>query len=89
MYTKVLSREAKHTQKEVICVGAPATNLEYLNEVEELAVYIPDDGYGGADVDNVAFAHEQLFRLGAYCFDDGFCKQFLLVQARDALVQID
>lgn len=34
------------TEKEVVCVRTIATNLEYLQHIEELAVYVTDDGDG-------------------------------------------
>lgn len=50
---------------------------------------IANDGDGGANVDDVALAHQQLFRFGANGLDDGFGEKFPLVQARDALVKVD
>lgn len=46
-------------------------------------------GDGGAHVDDIAFSHEELLRLGAYGLDDGFGKELLFVETRDALVQVD
>lgn len=78
-----------HTEEQVICIGTVAANLENLNQVEELAVDVADDGDGGLDVHDVALAHEQLLGFGADGFDDGLGEQFFLVEARDALVQVD
>lgn len=77
------------TKEEVVCVWAVAANLEYLDEVEELAVDVADNCDGGADVDDIALAHEQFLGLGADGLDDRLGEEFLLVEARDALVQVD
>ena len=42
-----------------------------------------------AHVDNIALSHEQLFGLCADGLDDRLSQELFLVQARDALVQID
>jgi hypothetical protein len=52
-------------------------------------VDVADDCDGGADVDDVALAHEELLGLCADGLDDGLGEELLLVQARDALVQVD
>ena len=37
---------------------------------------------------DIALFHQQLFRLGAYCFDYGVSEELLPVQASDAFVEI-
>lgn len=80
---------ARHTEEEVVRVGTWPTDLEYLEEVKELAVDVADDGYWSLDVHDVALLHEHLFCLCAYCLDDRFGKQLLLVESGDAFVKID
>lgn len=80
---------AAHTQEEIVCIGTVTSDSEDLDEVEELPMDVSDNGYGGADMDDVALTHEQLLRLCAYCFDDRLGEKFFLVEARDTLVQID
>ena len=41
------------------------------------------------DVDNIALLHQQLLRLGAYCFDHGVGEELLSIQACDALIEVD
>lgn len=50
---------------------------------------VADDGYWSLDVHDVALLHEHLFCLCAYCLDDRFGKQLLLVESGDAFVKID
>lgn len=50
---------------------------------------VADNGDWSLDVHHVALAHEQLLCLGTYCLDDGLGEQFFLIEARDALVQVD
>ena len=64
----------RRTKEEIIGVGAEASNLEDLDHIEELAMYVAYDCNGSGDVNNVAFLHQKLFGLGAYCFDDRFGK---------------
>lgn len=82
-------RQIFHTQKQIICIGAVAADLENLYQVEELSVDITHDGNGGFDVHDVALAHEQLLCFGAYRLDHGFGEEFLLVETSDALVQVN
>lgn len=77
------------TEEQIVGVRAVAADAENLNKVEELAVDISYDSDGRADVDDVGFAHKKLFCLGADGFDDRLGKQLLVVQTRDALVEID
>lgn len=76
-------------EEEVVRVWTWPTDLEYLEEVKELAVDVADDGYWSLDVHDVALLHEHLFCLCAYCLDDRFGKQLLLVESGDAFVKID
>ena len=41
------------------------------------------------DVHDIALLHQQLFRFGAYCFNDGVREELLAVQTRDAFVKIN
>lgn len=52
-------------------------------------MYVADDRDWSAYVDDVALAHEQLLRLGAYGLDDGLGKELLFVEARYTFVQVD
>lgn len=52
-------------------------------------MYVADDRDGGAHVDDIALAHEQLLRLGAYGLNDGLGEELLLVEARYTFVQVD
>jgi hypothetical protein len=79
----------ERTEKQIICIRTPPADLENLYQVKELAVDVAHNCHRCADVYNIAFAHQQLFRLGAYGLDDRFGEKFLLVEARDALVEID
>ena len=76
-------------QEEVVGVGAEAPDSEDLNQVEELPVYVAHHGDRCRDVHHVTLLHQKLFRLGAYCFDDGIRKQLFLVQSLDAFIQVD
>lgn len=38
---------------------------------------------------DIALLHQQLFRFGAYCFNDRVGEEFLAVEAGDALVEVD
>lgn len=38
---------------------------------------------------NIALLHQQLFRFGAYCFDDGFSEEILFVKAFYTGIEID
>ena len=40
-------------------------------------------------MDNVAFPHQELLRLGTYCFDYRFGKELLFVESLNAFVEID
>ena len=77
------------TEEEVIGIRAEAPDLKDLYHVEELTVNIADNGDGRRDVYDIGLFHKKLFRLGAYCFDYRFGKQFLLVKPLDAFVQIN
>lgn len=77
------------TKEEVIGVGTISANFENLDEIEELPVYISYNCDGGLDVDHIALLHQQLLGFGAYCFDDGFGEQVLLVEAFYAFIEID
>ena len=57
------------TKKEVVRVRTEAANLEYLNQVEKLPVYVADDSDGRVDMHHVALLHQKLLGLGAYCLD--------------------
>lgn len=50
-------------QEQVIGVGRVATYTKNFNEVVELSVDVADYSHWRTDVDDVAFPHEQLFRL--------------------------
>lgn len=50
---------------------------------------VTDDRDGRLYMHNIALFHQQLFRFGAYCLDDGVGEQLLAIQARDAFVQVD
>ena len=65
-----------------------STNLEDLYHVEELAVNVTHHGDGRLDMDDIALSHQQLFRFGAYCFDDGLGEKFLVVQSGYAFVEV-
>ena len=68
-----------HTEKEVVRVWTWSTDVEDLEEVEELTVYITDDSYGSLDVDDIALFHEHLFCLCAYGLYDRLGEQLLVV----------
>ncbi len=77
------------TKEEVIRVWTPTPNFEDLNQVEELAMYIPNHCYRGLHMYHVALLHQQLFCLGTYCFDDRLGEEVLFVQAFYAFIEID
>jgi hypothetical protein len=65
-----------------------ASDFENLNHVEELPVNVTDHGDGRLDVDDIALFHQQLFRFGAYRFNDGLGEELLVVQSGYAFVEI-
>ncbi len=77
------------TKKEVIGVWTISANFENLNQIKELPVDVSYYCDRCLDMDHVALLHQQLLGLGAYCFDDGFSKQVLLVKAFNAFIEID
>lgn len=50
---------------------------------------IADNSDWCLDVHYIALAHEKLLCLGTYCLYHGLGEQFFLIEARDALVQVD
>jgi hypothetical protein len=50
---------------------------------------IPNNRDGRRDMHHVALFHKQFLSLCAYCLNDRFCQQFLLVQSFDAFVQVN
>lgn len=76
-------------EEEIVGVGTVAANLEDLNHVEELSVYVSHYRHRREDVHDIALLHQQLFRFGAYCFNDRVGEEFLAVEAGDALVEVD
>ena len=44
---------------------------------------------GRSDVHDIALLHQQLFRFGAYRFNDKFIQQLFLIEAGDALIEVD
>lgn len=79
----------RHTEEQVVGVWTRAADFEDLEQVEELAVDVANDGYGSLDVDDIALLHEHLLGLCAYGLDDRLGKQLLLVEPLNALVKID
>jgi hypothetical protein len=65
-----------------------STNLENLYHVEELAVNVTHHGDGRLDVDDIALSHQQLFRFGTDCFNDGLGEELLIVQSGYAFVEV-
>ena len=41
------------------------------------------------DVNDIALLHQQLLRFGTYCLNDRVGEQFLLVQPRYTLIEVD
>ncbi len=78
-----------HTKEKIVGIWTESSNLKDLDQVEELAVNIPHNGNGCLNMYNVALLHQELLGFGTYCFDDGFCKEILLVQAFYTFVKID
>lgn len=76
-------------EEQVVGVWTRAADFEDLEQVEELAVDVANDGYGSLDVDDIALLHEHLLGLCAYGLDDRLGKQLLLVEPLNALVKID
>ncbi len=77
------------TKEKVVSIGTPASDLEYLDQVVELAVDVADNGHRGPDVNDIAFSHQELLRLGADRLDDRLGEKLLLVEPLDALIEID
>ena len=76
-------------KKQVVGVWTEASDLEYLNHIEKLPVYISNYGNRGSDVDDIAFFHQKLFGFCTDGFNDGVCQEFLVVEALYALIQVD
>lgn len=53
-----MEARSQRTKEEIVRIWNMAAYPENLNEVVELAVDVADDGDGGADVDDIALAHE-------------------------------
>lgn len=77
------------TKKEVIRIWTPSSDLEDLDEIEELAMYIPNHCYRCLHMYHITLLHQQLFGLRTYCFDDGFGEEILFVQAFYTFIKID
>lgn len=78
-----------HTEEKVVGVWTRATDFEYLEQIEELAVDVTDNGHGSLDMDDIALFHEHLLGLCAYGLNDRLGEQLLVVEPLDALVDID
>jgi hypothetical protein len=79
----------QHTKEKIIRVRAVSAYPEDLDQVKELSMDVTDDSDRGLNVDDIALTHQQLFCLGAYRFDNRLGKEFLLVEAGDAFVEVD
>lgn len=80
---------ARPTEEEVVRVWTIASDSENLNHVEKLPMDVADDCDRRLDVHHVALLHQQLLRLGAYCFDHRLSEQLLSIQAGDAFVEVN
>jgi len=83
-----MPRSWERTEKEVVRIRAEATDLEDLDQVEELAVNVSDDRDRGGDVYHIALLHEKLFCLCAYCLYYRVCQQLLLIESLDAFIEV-
>ena len=77
------------TQEKIIGVRTEASNLEYLNHIKELAVYVSNHCDRGGDMYNIALLHEKLFCFGAYCLYDRVRQQLFLVESLDTFIEIN
>jgi len=77
------------TQEQIIRIRAPSSNLEYLNQIVELPMYIPHNCNRCLYMYNIALLHQELLCFGAYCFDDGLGEEVLLIQALNTLIQVN
>ena len=77
------------TKEKIVGVRAETTDLEDLDHIKELAMYIPHHSDRGRDMDDIALLHQELLCFGAYCLYDGVCEQLLSVQTLNAFVEVD
>ncbi|KAG6248280.1 hypothetical protein E4U23_003123, partial [Claviceps purpurea] len=55
--------------EKVIRIGTIAAYSKYLDKIEKLSMDIADNGNRSQHVDDIALAHKQFLRLGAYGFN--------------------
>lgn len=79
----------KLTQEKVIGVWTKPANLENLNHIEELPMYISNHSDRRCDMYNIALLHQQFLCFGTYCLYDRVGKQFFLVESFDTFVEIN
>lgn len=79
----------RRTQEQVIGIWTETANFEDFEHIKELAVDVADDSDGGGDVYNIALLHQHFFRFCTYCFNQGFGKELLFVELRDAFIEVN
>lgn len=79
----------QHTQEKVIRIRAIASYLKDLDKIIELPVYISHDRNGCLHMHHVTLLHQELLGLGAYCLNDRFSEEILLVEGFYALIKIN
>lgn len=59
----------KLTKEQVIGIRTKPSNLEYLQHIEELPMYVANHRHRRRDVYDITLLHQQLFRFGTYRLD--------------------
>jgi hypothetical protein len=77
------------TEEKIICIGTKATDPEDFQQIEELAMNIPNNSHRRLDMNHIALFHEQLLRLGTDSLDHRLSQELLAVYSFDALIQVD
>jgi len=76
-------------EEQIVCVGAETADAKDFEHVEELAMDVADDGDRCCYVHHITLLHKELFRFGAYGFDDRVGQELLFVEPRNTFVEVD
>jgi hypothetical protein len=77
------------TQKEVIRVRRIPSDLEDLDQIIELAVYVTYDRDRSSNMHDITLHHKELLCFGTYCFDDRVGEELFAIETGNAGVEID
>lgn len=86
---RVVAPVDKVPQKDVRGLGRPPPHLEEIQEVEELAVQVPDYSHGAEDRLDVGLLNQQLTHVLAQLPEGPFRHALALPESLDALVDVE